>query len=118
MTLSTNLQRAYAHSRLNRRFMVSGADCRCFHCLHAFSAEQISHWVDNGETALCPNCGVDAVLSGQADCISEGLIGELKKTVTAKLVEADVPIIEVDGRIKRLWKIGRASCRERVSSVV
>jgi hypothetical protein len=77
MTLSTNLQRAYAHSRLNRRFMVSGADCRCFHCLHAFSAEQISHWVDNGETALCPNCGVDAVLSGQADCISEGLIGAL-----------------------------------------
>jgi hypothetical protein len=57
--------------------MVSGADCRCFHCLHAFSAEQISHWVDYGETALCPNCGVDAVLSGRADCLSERLIGEL-----------------------------------------
>jgi len=77
MTESTNLRQAYEHSRLNRRFMVSGADCRCFHCLHAFSAEQISYWVDNGETAICPNCGVDAVLSGQADCLSEELIGEL-----------------------------------------
>ena len=78
MTHSTDLRQAYEHSRLNRRFMVSGADCRCFHCLHAFSAEQISrHWVDNGETALCPNCGVDAVLSGQADCLSDGQIGEL-----------------------------------------
>ena len=77
MTESTNLRQAYEHSRSNRRFMVSGADCHCFHCLHAFSAEQISDWVDNGETALCPNCGVDAVLSGQADCLSEELIGEL-----------------------------------------
>jgi hypothetical protein len=77
MTQSTNLQQAYEHSRLNRRFMVSGAGCRCFRCLHACSAEQISHWVDCGETALCPNCGVDAVLSGQGDRLSEELIGEL-----------------------------------------
>lgn len=77
MTHSTNAQQAYEHSRLNRRFMVSGAGCRCFHCLHAFAAEQVTQWVDNGETALCPNCGVDAVLSGQADCLSEELIGEL-----------------------------------------
>src|SRR6187455_1085482 len=31
---------------------------------------------------------------------TEGLIGELKKTITAKLAEADVPVIEIDGRIK------------------
>src|SRR5712691_7140496 len=38
---------------------------------------------------------------------TEGLIGELKKTITAKLVESQVPVIEIDGRIKRLWSISQ-----------
>src|SRR5437868_2935303 len=38
---------------------------------------------------------------------TEGLIGELKKTITAKLAEAQVPVIEIDGRIKRLWSISQ-----------
>jgi GTP pyrophosphokinase len=38
---------------------------------------------------------------------TEGLIQELKKTITAKLAEAQVPVIEIDGRIKRLWSISQ-----------
>src|SRR6266852_6169880 len=38
---------------------------------------------------------------------TEGLIGELKKTITAKLSEAQVPVLEIDGRIKRLWSISQ-----------
>src|SRR5213083_1832099 len=38
---------------------------------------------------------------------TEGLIGELKNTITAKLAEAQVPVIEIDGRIKRLWSISQ-----------
>lgn len=74
------LQRAYEHSKLNRRFMSQGTVCRCFHCLGEFPAERISHWTDQGETALCPVCGVDAVLSSQADPLSETLIGQLRHT--------------------------------------
>ena len=33
---------------------------------------------------------------------TEGLIEELKATVAAKLREAQVPVVEIDGRIKRL----------------
>src|SRR5437899_7021448 len=36
---------------------------------------------------------------------TEGIIEELKKTITATLAEAQVPVIEIDGRIKRLWSI-------------
>ena len=36
---------------------------------------------------------------------TEGLIDELKTTITAKLAEAQVPVVEIDGRIKRLWSI-------------
>src|SRR2546421_8628249 len=36
---------------------------------------------------------------------TEGLIEELKRTIDAKLKEAQVPVSEIDGRIKRLWSI-------------
>ena len=38
---------------------------------------------------------------------TEGLIEELKKTIAAKLADAQVPVIEIDGRIKRLWSISQ-----------
>jgi GTP pyrophosphokinase len=45
---------------------------------------------------------------------TEGLIEELKKTITAKLAEAQVPVIEIDGRIKRLWSISQKLKRQRI----
>jgi GTP pyrophosphokinase len=45
---------------------------------------------------------------------TEGLIGELKKTITAKLAEADVPVVEIDGRIKRLWSISQKLKRQKI----
>jgi GTP pyrophosphokinase len=45
---------------------------------------------------------------------TEGLIEELKKTIGAKLAEAQVPIIEIDGRIKRLWSIQQKLKRQKI----
>ncbi|OFW15772.1 MAG: GTP pyrophosphokinase [Acidobacteria bacterium RIFCSPLOWO2_12_FULL_66_10] len=45
---------------------------------------------------------------------TEGLIEELKKTVTAKLAEAQVPVLEIDGRIKRLWSISQKLKRQKI----
>jgi len=45
---------------------------------------------------------------------TEGLIGELKHTITAKLAEAQVPVIEIDGRIKRLWSISQKLARQKI----
>jgi hypothetical protein len=40
--------------------------CGCFYCLETFPAEEVEEYVDKfcGEciTALCPRCGIDAVL--------------------------------------------------------
>jgi len=36
---------------------------------------------------------------------TEGLIEDLKHTIAAKLRDAQVPIVNIDGRIKRLWSI-------------
>src|SRR3984893_437044 len=36
---------------------------------------------------------------------TEGLIEELRMKITATLLEAQVPVMEISGRIKRLWRI-------------
>src|SRR5262245_50494070 len=38
---------------------------------------------------------------------TEGLIEELRTTVAGKLKDAQVPVVEIDGRIKRLWSISQ-----------
>jgi guanosine-3',5'-bis(diphosphate) 3'-pyrophosphohydrolase len=45
---------------------------------------------------------------------TEGLIEELKQTIAAKLKEAQVPVIEIDGRIKRLWSISQKLKRQKI----
>src|SRR5437773_3866555 len=45
---------------------------------------------------------------------TEGLVEELKQTIRAKLAEAQVPVTEIDGRIKRLWSISQKLQRQRI----
>ncbi len=45
---------------------------------------------------------------------TEGLIEELKKTVSAKLADAQVPIIHIDGRIKRLFSIHQKLKKQKI----
>src|SRR5258707_11136740 len=45
---------------------------------------------------------------------AEGLIKGLKATIEAKLREAQVPVSEIDGRIKRLWSISQKLERQKI----
>src|SRR4051812_1168423 len=45
---------------------------------------------------------------------TEGLIEDLRSTVSAKLAEAQVPIIHIDGRIKRLFSIHQKLKRQKI----
>jgi GTP diphosphokinase / guanosine-3',5'-bis(diphosphate) 3'-diphosphatase len=45
---------------------------------------------------------------------TQGMIEELTKTVAAKLAEAQVPIIHIDGRIKRLFSIHQKLKRQKI----
>jgi hypothetical protein len=33
-----------------------------------FPPSDIREWIDGGETAICPNCGIDAVLGSKSGC--------------------------------------------------
>src|SRR6202795_4428346 len=45
---------------------------------------------------------------------TEGLIEGLRSTIAAKLAEAQVPVLEIDGRIKRLWSISQKLKRQKI----
>src|SRR5262249_18327990 len=45
---------------------------------------------------------------------AEGLIGRLTPTLQAKLQDATIPYVSVDGRIKRLWSIHQKLRRQRI----
>lgn len=62
----------------HRAALEASAKCACFFCFRAFAASEIKAWIDAETTALCPRCGVDAVL-GDASCasISDGFLRKM-----------------------------------------
>ena len=45
-------------------------ECGCFCCLQTFPAAEVIDWIDDGDTPLCPHCGIAAVLPGVTDLAS------------------------------------------------
>ena len=59
---SAELERAHKTS-IRHRAQIEGSDqCGCFYCLKTFAPSSIHEWCDQGQTALCPHCGIDSVL--------------------------------------------------------
>ncbi len=44
-------------------------NCGCFCCLQTFAAADVIDWIDDGDTPLCPYCGIAAVLAGVTDLV-------------------------------------------------
>jgi uncharacterized paraquat-inducible protein A len=53
---------AHKHSLRNRAEIEASAICDCFYCFAIFPSSDISEWVDDGQTAICPRCGIESVL--------------------------------------------------------
>lgn len=56
------LKQAHEHSWHHRLEIESSATCGCFHCLAAFPPIAITEWISDGTCAMCPVCGIDAVI--------------------------------------------------------
>ena len=68
----------HQHSMNHRAQIEASAVCGCFRCGKTFSPAVIEDWVDDGQTALCPKCGIDSVI-GDASGIPVADPGFLKK---------------------------------------
>jgi hypothetical protein len=71
MAYDAGLEAAHRHCASHRDEVLTSNTCGCFYCLAVFSPTEISDWVDEdgsgvGRTALCPRCGIDAVIGSNA----------------------------------------------------
>ena len=57
--------------------------CGCFYCKSTFNTNEINDWTDEdderGKTALCPNCGIDSVLSDEFPIDDNEFLKEMNK---------------------------------------
>ena len=62
--------RAHRHSIRHRNEKLSSERCGCFYCWTVFPPTEVKDWTDErdgiGQTALCPRCGIDAVIGSKS----------------------------------------------------
>ena len=76
-TIEDVLVQAHEHSMRNRPFLTGQTRCGCFHCQQTYAADEIADWTDDGQTAICPRCGVDAVLSSHTDPLTADFLARV-----------------------------------------
>jgi hypothetical protein len=54
--------KAHEHCSLHRAEVEISSLCGCFYCFATFLPSEISQWIDEGQTALCPKCEIDTVI--------------------------------------------------------
>ena len=62
MSAAPPISQASEYSIRNREGLLSGTQAACYHCRNVYPVEEITEYTDAGDTALCPYCGIDAVL--------------------------------------------------------
>ena len=62
----------------NREAVRNSGICGCYSCGELFPADEIQGWIDDGATAMCPYCSIDAVLGDASGIpIQEDVLREL-----------------------------------------
>ena len=61
-TRKPDLEAAHRHCYKCRKEVMASEICGCFHCLATFPPGEIEEWLDDGQTAMCPKCGIDSVI--------------------------------------------------------
>jgi hypothetical protein len=68
-----NLHRAATR---HRQEVEASREVSCFFCLRVSPTSAVTEWTDDGETALCPHCDIDAVLPGYVEPVLLGRMHE------------------------------------------
>jgi hypothetical protein len=53
---------AVLYSMKNKANLEDSSQAGCYYCYKIFDPQQITEYTDEGKTAICPFCKVDAVL--------------------------------------------------------
>lgn len=74
-------EQAHKFSANHREMLEKDKKCGCFFCLQIYDPAEIKNWIhcDRGDTALCPYCGIDAVIGESSGyTITEEFLQEMK----------------------------------------
>ena len=59
------LIKAHDKSSYHKEEIKRNSFCGCFYCEKVYQSKEIKESTDDGETAICPKCGIDSVLSAE-----------------------------------------------------
>jgi hypothetical protein len=72
------LNAAKVQASHHRAAIDASTRCACFFCFRVFGPSEIKAWIDGNTTALCPRCGIDAVLGDASiGSISDGFLRKM-----------------------------------------
>jgi hypothetical protein len=77
MAVQANFNKEHEKSRRNRSSLAKSAICACFYCFNEYPYKQIVEWIDNEKTALCPRCGIDAVVGFDSPAVDREMLRKL-----------------------------------------
>ena len=89
MRSHADLESLHRFSRQHRDLLARSSQAGCFYCLTIFDPAKIVDWVDGpasvsgdtseGVTALCPRCGIDAVLPSAVVDLDAELLADMHR---------------------------------------
>lgn len=72
------LEKLRTCSSNNRQTIAISDRCYCFHCKASMDHSEITDFLEDGQTAICPHCGVDAILPDYIDeNINEDVVSQM-----------------------------------------
>ena len=60
--IERDLEEAHKHASRHRKVLEKSEFCGCFYCLRKSRPSQVRSWLDDDTTAVCPQCGMAAVI--------------------------------------------------------
>ena len=62
MSINNRLEAAHRHCTANETELRQSKVAGCFYCTSVFPATEVTRFLENERTALCPECMIDSVL--------------------------------------------------------
>ena len=80
--INLRLANIYISSSHNRTVITAATKCVCFYCKKTTEPKDILEYCDNGNTAICPHCGVDSILPNSAfpnNIIDDNIVTQMQE---------------------------------------
>ena len=61
------LEKLHSYASNNKKMIEESEYCYCFHCMKKMNSNEITNYLENENTALCPYCSIDSIIPDNID---------------------------------------------------